>query len=151
MIRQRPSASPQERRRRYIWGIVRSAAFLAALIGVGLLIRRPAPLRVLSVTPARALDDLYQAVEPTDVFSPQDAFFVSVELQGYRPDMTLTARWRYEGEVITETELETADSGSGYAGFALRREALLWPAGEYSVEIVYQGRVLGEAAFRVTE
>jgi hypothetical protein len=126
-------------------------AFLVALVGVGLLIRRPAPLRVLSVTPTRALDDLYRAVEPTDTFSPQDTFFVSVELQGYRPDMTLVARWRYEGEVITETELETTDSGSGYAGFALRSEALPWPAGEYSVEIVYQERVLGSATFRVTE
>lgn len=129
---------------------------LAELLAMAALLAAcSSPLQVLSVTPATALDDLYQPVETTNVFGPQDTFFVSVQLRNYRPDMQVVARWRYEGQFITETTLVTGPLGDstkpyeGYAGFSLRNDNPPWPSGDYTVEIVYQDKVLGSAAFRV--
>lgn len=133
-----------------VWGIVRSVMFLAALVGLALWMnRRPAPPTVLSVMPATAFDDAFRPIEVVDAYGPEDTFFISVELEGYDSSMELIARWLYEGQLITETTLATADSGVGYAGFVLRTEYPPWPAGRYTVEIVYEGEVLGSAAFRV--
>lgn len=150
MTQRKSTADKQkERRKKQVWGIVRSLLFLGGLVAIALWMNRSRPPEVLSVLPATALDDQYQPLEVTDTFGPDDTFFVSVELRGYRSDMALSARWLYEGELITETTLETANTGEGYAGFVLVNEAPPWPQGKYRVEIVYQDDVLGSAAFTV--
>lgn len=138
---------------RHRWGIARSVAMLAALVVLSyFLARRSAAPEVLSVTPTRALDADYQPVEPVEVFAPGDTFHVAVELRGYRPGMDLRARWLYEGQVITETPLDTADAGDGYAGFSLSpQNPPQWPSGQYAVDIVYDDKVLSRAAFRVAD
>jgi hypothetical protein len=152
MNRQKKAADWAARRRgRQVRGIITSLVLLAALVAVTFMFRRIPALEVVSVVPATALDDRYRAVEAADVYGPGDTFFVSVQLKGYKPDMAISARWRYEGEVITETPLETVDAGEGYAGFALWNEASAWPVGRYMVEIVYQGESLASAAFSVQE
>lgn len=138
-----------ERRKRQRMGIARSVAFLVALVVLAVWMQqRPRPPEVLSVTPATALDDEFRPVEPTEVFGPEDTFFVSVELRNYQPG-TLGARWLYEGQVITEMMLDTTDTGDGYAGFVLRNDDPPWPTGQYTIEITYRGRVLESASFRV--
>jgi hypothetical protein len=146
----RVGPDPQVRRRRAIWGLLRSVLVFMALIGLGVwMALRPRPLRVTEVVPATALDDTYRPVETTDVFDPEDTFFVSVQLSGYRPDMELLARWKYQDNLITETTLNTDDVGEGYAGFSLINDNPPWGEGRYTVEIVYEDEVLGSAAFRV--
>ncbi len=142
----------RERAHRQRVGLVRSLALLAGLIAltVFLALRSRGP-QVVSVTMATALDEAYRPVAATDVYGPQDTFFASVELRGYRPEMTILARWRYEGQVIRETPLATQQAGDGYAGFVLINEGFPWPQGSWMVEIIYEGDVLGRAAFRVEE
>jgi hypothetical protein len=151
----RPSQAEREqaRQRRHWWGIARSVAMLAALVVLSIfLARRSAAPEVLSVTPAHALDAAYRPVEPAETFAPGDTFYVSVELRGYRTGMDLRARWLYEGQVITETPLDTPDAGDGYAGFSLSPEnPPEWPPGQYAVDIVYEDHVLNRAAFRVVD
>jgi hypothetical protein len=127
----------QARLRRHRWGIARSVAMLAALVVLSIfLARRSAAPEVLSVTPAQALDADYRPVE----------------LRGYRPGMDLRARWHYEGQVITETPLDTSTAGDGYAGFSLSpQNPPEWPPGQYAVDIVYDDHVLSRAAFRVAD
>lgn len=149
-IGQRSSA--QERTHRQRVGLIRSLLLLAGLVvlAVFLALRSRGP-QVVSVTVATALDDAYRPVAVTDVYGPQDTFFVSVELRGYRPEMEVIARWRYEGQVIRETPLSTQQAGDGYAGFVLTNEGFPWPEGAWTVEIVYEGEVLGQTTFRVEE
>jgi hypothetical protein len=153
--RTRPSQAEREqaRLRRHRWGIARSVAMLAALVVLSIfLARRSAAPEVLSVTPAQALDADYRPVEPVETYAPGDTFHVSVELRGYRPGMDLRARWHYEGQVITETPLDTSTAGDGYAGFSLSpQNPPQWPPGQYAVDIVYDDHVLSRAAFRVAD
>ncbi len=145
----RPPSAADARRRRNIRGIVTSLAILVGLAVVTLLFHRPTEPEVLSVTLATALDDLFRPIEATEHYDPDATFFASVRLRHYRSDMELWARWSYEGQLITETLLETSDSGEGYAGFALRNDDPPWPSGHYTLEVVYQDRVLGSADFQV--
>jgi hypothetical protein len=151
----RPSQAEREqaRLRRHRWGIARSVAMLAALVVLSIfLARRSAAPEVLSVTPAQALDADYRPVDPVETFAPGDTFYISVELRGYRPGMDLRARWHYEGQVITETPLDTSTAGDGYAGFSLSpQNPPEWPPGQYAVDIVYDDHVLSRAAFRVAD
>ncbi len=149
-VEERQAAYLEESRKKQMVGIIRSAAFLAVFVVLGVVLAlRSRPPRVTSVTLATALDDAYRPVDTTTVYAPEDTFFVSVQLQGFRQGMNLKARWRYDGGVIKETPLETDTSGDGYAGFVLRNDAPPWPDGPYSVEILYDGQVVGSAAFRV--
>jgi hypothetical protein len=138
-------------RRRYTMGIVRSVVMLVALIVLTVLLalrsNRP---EVLNVMPATALDDEMRPVERTSTYPPDaDAFFVSVELRGYAPDMPLAARWLHEGRLLIETPLSTDMTGEGFAGFVLRTDDPPWPVGGYEVEIVFRDSVLGSASFEV--
>jgi hypothetical protein len=147
---ERQAAYLEERRRRQIVGIIRSGAFLAVIVVLGVVLAmRSRPPQVVSVTLATALDDAYRPIETTTVYAPNDTFYASVQLRGYRQGMDLKARWRYDGTLIKETPLQTDTAGDGYAGFVLRNDAPPWPDGPYSVEIVYDGQVVGSAAFRV--
>jgi hypothetical protein len=149
-----------------MWGIARSLLMLVALTGlcvwmalrpgsssltdvVSTTVARLRPPRIIEVVPATALYDNYRPVEATDVFHPEDTFFVSVHLSDYRPDMELFARWKYQDRLITETTLKTDDVGEGYAGFSLINDNPPWSEGTYTVEIVYDGKVLDSANFRV--
>lgn len=143
---------PEARRRRALWGLVRSILVLVVLIALGVWIARQSwPPRVIEVVPAAALYDNYRPVEATHVFQPEETFFVSVQLSGFRPDMELFARWKYQGRLITETTLDTDYAGEGYAGFSLTNDDPPWPVGNYTVEIVYGDDVLGSAVFRVEQ
>lgn len=138
------------RRRSPIVGLLISLGMLLGLVVVAALLatQRSGP-SVLSITPAKSLDDAYHPIDPTDTFAPEDTFFVSVELDDYDNDSPLLARWYYEESFITETHLEFDYEGDVFAGFVLLNEDPPWPLGRYSVEIVYRERVLGSADFRV--
>jgi len=139
---------PDARRRRALWGLVRSILVLVVLIALGVWIAlRSRPPRVIEVVPATALYDNYRPVEATEVFRPDDTFFVSVKLSDFRPEMELSARWKYQDRPITETTLNTDYAGEGYAGFSLINDNPPWPVGNYSVEIVYGNEVLAAQLF----
>lgn len=145
--------TPEEQRRRQRSGILRSVALLAGLIvlTVWIALQRQQP-EVLSLTTARALDSDYQPVEPTTSYGPDDTFFISVELRGYRTGMNITALWRHQGEVIAETPLLAEAGEAGIAGFSLSPESPpRWPEGGYVVDIMYDGHVVGRTAFDVVE
>ncbi len=139
------------RRKRQVWGIVRSVVFLAIMIALALWISRSSGnIRVLSVTPATTLDSSFRPVKATDTYGPNDTFFVAVQLEGYHEGVPLRARWRYNGRVINETALSTAETGDGYAGFSPSRTQP-WAVGAYSVEIVSNDTILGAATFHVED
>jgi hypothetical protein len=118
---------------------------------------RARPPRVLSVVPATGLYDNYRPIEATDIFHPDDTFFVSVQMDDFRRGMELAARWSYQGQVITETTLDPnriaegdgKGEGKDFVGFLLMNDNPPWPVGDYTVEIIDGVEVLGSAEFRV--
>ncbi len=147
----RSDRSPEARRRRHWFGIIRSLIILAGLIVLAVVLaRQSARPEVLSLTPARALDGGFRPVEPVDTFSPGDTFFVSAELRGYSPDAALSARWLYEGEVIAETPIEPDDVADGYARLSLAPDDPAgWPPGGYVIDVLHENDLLSRAAFQV--
>ncbi|MBN1120460.1 MAG: hypothetical protein JXJ17_05240 [Anaerolineae bacterium] len=154
-----PNATPEERqaaleegrRKANRQGIIRSVIMLIFLTVIAVYMAiKPRDPQVLSITTAAALDDNYEAVDPTDTYAPGDTFFVSVEVIDFPQGADLTARWRYEGEVIRETVFESEVPGSGFVGFVLDSSEP-WPEARYSVEIMYEGEVLDSTQFWVRE
>lgn len=137
------------RRARRRFGVWRSVFFLAALTGLLIYFsqqnRRP---RITEVITATALDDQYRPIGATAVYAPEDTFYLSVEIDDYRVDHPVVARWKYEGQVITTTPLESELHGGIYAGFVLQ-SSVPWPEGRYRVDVLYDDQVLGGADFRV--
>lgn len=147
----RSQLTPGDRQRKQRMGLARSVAMLLGLVvlAVWFALADRSP-EVISMTMAKSLDANYKPIEPVSTFGPDDTFFVSVELRRYRAGEDLTALWRYEGQEIAQTPLSTDDSGSGYAGFSIAPEdPPQWPEGSYVVDIMYEGHVLGRAAFEV--
>lgn len=144
-----PTSQPPARRAGRRIGVWRSVSFLVALTALLIHIsqqnRGP---RIGDVITADALDDQYRPIGATEVYASDDTFYVSVEIDDYRADDPVAARWQYGGEVIATTPLEADLYGGIYAGFVLANEAL-WPEGRYRVDILYGEDVLGGADFRV--
>jgi hypothetical protein len=135
-------------RRSPLYGIVISLIVLAALIALALTMSGGDP-QVTHITTASALDDGFDPVSTTDTFQPRDTFFVSVNINNYRSDQDIRARWRLDGGKIGETSLEThGASGNITAGFSLSNPNP-WPAGRYTVEIVFGDKIIGTTSFRV--
>ncbi len=148
---ERQAALEEGRRRANRHGIVRSVVMLILLTVIAVYMAiRPRDPQILSITTAAALDDNYEAVDPTGTYAPGDTFFVSVEVIDFPQDAELTARWRYEGEVIRETVFESEVPGSGFIGFVLDSSEP-WPVANYSVEIVYEGKMIESTRFEVKE
>jgi hypothetical protein len=148
---ERMAALEEGRRKAQRQGIIRSVVMLILLTVLAVYMAlKPREPEVLSITTATALDENYQPVETTDTYSPEDTFFVSVEVIDFPPDAKLTARWRLEGDVIRETVFESEVPGSGFIGFVLDSSEP-WPVARYSVEIVYEGKMIESTQFEVKE
>jgi hypothetical protein len=148
---ERQAALEEGRRKANRQGIIRSVIMLILLTVLAVYMAlKPRDPEVVSIITATALDEDYQPVEETDTYQPDDTFAVSVQVVDFPPDAELTARWRLEGDVIRETVFESEFSGSGYIGFVLDSSEP-WPAARYSVEIVYEGKVLDSTQFWVKE
>ena len=148
---QSPEERATERQRRQRMGVMRSVVMLVAMIVLAVWVTRsPGGLEVRSMVTARALADDFSPVDPAAAYGPQDTFYLSADLRGYRPGMDLRARWLYDDQVIAETPLIVQNSGDGYAGFALSPDdPPEWPAGTYRVELLYDGKVLDFTEFEV--
>ena len=80
-------------------------------------------------------------------FAPSDTIYTSVVTEG-KARATLGARWIHEGAVLEQTEQRIAPEGKAVSEFHVFNPAG-WAPGEYRVEILLDGRVVGDRAFRV--
>jgi hypothetical protein len=143
--------SAEARRRKRTVGIARSLGMLAALIGLTVIFalqnRDP---QVVKIEMATALDALYRPLAVTDAYAPDQPFYASVQVRGYRGDAPLVARWRSPNMEPVLTPFEGDARGEGFVGFALSNE-VDWPEGAYFVDILYGDMVLATTEFRVED
>ena len=85
----------------------------------------------------------------TDNFRPTDTIYVSVVTTGSSASSTLTARFTYEdGQVVDESSQTISPTGSDATEFHISKPDG-WPAGEYQVEILLDGRSVEREEFEV--
>jgi hypothetical protein len=105
-------------------------------------------LAVSSVDLGKAIDAERRVVEGTDDFGTRDTIYASVATTGSGSG-TLTADWTFEdGQVVEHSEQSVAASGPAVTEFHIAKSTP-WPAGNYKVVIMLDGREVGSKDFEV--
>jgi hypothetical protein len=105
-------------------------------------------LKVRDIEVGRAIGPDKVVTAPTGAFGPTDTIYTSVVTEGKAPTATLSARWTYRGALLEQTEQRIAPSGTVVSEFHVFNPAG-WAPGDYRVEILLDGQVVGDRAFRV--
>jgi hypothetical protein len=105
-------------------------------------------LKLRDIELGRAIGPDKVVTAPTGAFTPADTIYTSVTTEGDAPAATLAARWSFRGELVEETEQRIAPKGTVVSEFHVSNPAG-WAPGEYRVEILLDGRVIGDRGFRV--
>jgi hypothetical protein len=104
-------------------------------------------LKVRDIEVGRSVGTDKLVTAPEGAFGPADTIYTSVVTEG-TARATLSARWTYQGAVLEETQQRIAPAGKAVSEFHVFNPAG-WAPGEYRVEILLDGHVVGDRAFRV--
>lgn len=111
----------------------------------------PAGVAVSSVTVGSAIGADKKVTVAADSFAPSDTMYVSVDTTG-RGTATLSARWTYrKGDkvaVVQEDSMTIDTSGPATHEFHVSKPDG-WPAGDYAVEVMLDGRSAGSKMLTV--
>ena len=105
-------------------------------------------LKVVEIAVGHAVGTDKRVSAPGGYFAPADTIYTSVVTDGDVPRATLSARWLRQGAVLQETEQEIAPTGTAVSEFHVFNPSG-WAPGDYRVEILIDGRVVGDLPFRV--
>ena len=115
---------------------------------------------VRSVTLAESLNENYQAVNPKTQFNPTDTIYVSVDVAGRPSTGSLTGKFYFGEQLISEATLDFSTVSQGlifsigedtYAGFNLS-PSQPWPVGtEYRFELYINESKSGDYPFEVVQ
>jgi len=108
--------------------------------------------QILEVALASEINEKYEPVNPTDVFGTTDSFYACIKLDYHLAGDNLTAKWYFgEDQLIDEVSLDLENYYlPGYNTFKIPGDASNpWPAGEYKVEIYFNGALYGTYDFEV--
>jgi hypothetical protein len=105
-------------------------------------------LKVIDIALGRAIGGDKRVTAPAGAFAASDTIYTSVVTEGQASRATLSARWMHEGAVLEETEQRIAPTGTVVSEFHVFNPAG-WTPGQYRVEILIDGRVVGDRTFRV--
>lgn len=115
---------------------------------------RPAPppaaaVEVTDVELGTSVGSDRRIVDATDTFRSTDTIYVSVLTRGSAARSELTARFTYEdGQLVDESTQTITPTGSDATEFHVSKPDG-WPAGDYEVEILLDGRSVEREEFRV--
>lgn len=121
---------------------------LAVAVALAMAACRPSePLRVTTLQLGRSLNPDNSVGAHTTRFKPDDTFYVSIlsDEPGYG---TITVRWRFGGQVVSETMREVSYQRGAATEFHLQNSGG-FPPGDYRVEILINGEPAGSRDFRV--
>lgn len=86
----------------------------------------------------------------TDVYTPEDTFYVSMEVYGLQVGTVIEARWYTGRDLIKSARIVSDKVGDYYAWFSLEPESR-WVPGRYRVAISINGQYKETVYFRVSE
>lgn len=108
-----------------------------------------APLAVDEVRLGNALGADRRVTTETDDFRPTETIYASVRTTGSAQNASLVARWTFEdGQVVSVDTQSIAPSGPETTEFQLSNPSG-WPAGDYKLTVLLDGREVGTKDFEV--
>jgi hypothetical protein len=127
---------------------MRAARTSAFVFGVVMAITacRPA-LHVSTLQLGRTLNSDSTVANITTRFKPDDGIYAAA-LTDQTGSSTITARWSYNGRVVSETPKKVAYKGQGATAFEFKN-AGEFPVGDYKVEILVDGQPVESREFKV--
>jgi hypothetical protein len=106
-------------------------------------------VRFVGADLGRAVGGDRSITDATHQFGPNDTIYVSVETDGSAAAATVAARWTYQdGQEVDRSETTIAPSGTEHTEFHVSNPDG-WPAGNYQVEIMLDGRTVETLDFAV--
>ncbi len=109
--------------------------------------RPSGPLRVTTIQTGRALNSDNSVGAHTTRFKPDDTMYVSVLNDGPGSG-TIAVRWRYAGRLVSEDTRNVSYRDSAATEFHIQNSGG-FPAGDYSVEILIDGKSFATRMLRV--
>lgn len=108
-----------------------------------------APLEVTTIQLGRSLNSDNSVAALTTSFKPDETLYVAV-LTAAPGSGSLTARWTYEGQRVSEETKEVSYRDQAATEFHIQTSGG-FPAGNYAVEILLDGESVGRRVFRVAD
>lgn len=110
-----------------------------------------APLAVDEIRLGNALGADRRVTTETDDFRPTETIYASVRTTGTADNANLVARWTFEdGQVVSADTQNIAPTGQAVTEFQLSNPAG-WPAGDYKLTLLLDGREVGTKDFEVAD
>jgi hypothetical protein len=106
-----------------------------------------APLALANIQTGRALNPDRSIASITTLFKPSETVYVSVQTTGSAPGQ-IGVKWMYQGRVIDEPVKRVDYDGPDSTEFHLQNSGG-FPEGDYSVEILIDGKTVGTRTFKV--
>jgi hypothetical protein len=123
---------------------------VASLVIAGLVVtacRPSGPLRVTTIQTGRSLNSDKSVGNHTTRFKPDDTMFASVLTDGPGSG-TIGVRWLYGGRVVNEETRDVSYRDHAATEFHIQNSSG-FPAGEYTVEILVDGKPFATRTLRV--
>ena len=105
------------------------------------------PLRITTLQLGKSLNPDNSVGTHTTRFKPDDTIYVSV-LADERGEGTVTARWLFSGQLVSEATKEVSYMQPSATEFHLQNSGG-FPTGQYRVDILINGQPAGSREFRV--
>ena len=105
------------------------------------------PLRVTTIQTGRSLNSDRSVGNHTTRFRPDDTMFVSVLTDGPGSG-TIGVRWRYAGRLVSEESKDVSYRDHAATEFHIQNSSG-FPNGEYSVEVLVDGKPFATRTLRV--
>jgi hypothetical protein len=118
---------------------------IAALVATGC--RPSEPLNVSTIQTGKSLNSDNSIGTHSASFRPRDTMFVSV-LTDARGSGTITVRWKLGGQAIHEVTREVSYNDQAATDFRFQT-ADGFPVGTYTIEVLLDGKPVGERTVRV--
>ncbi len=108
-----------------------------------------APLALANIQTGRALNPDRSIASITTLFKPNETVYVSVQTTGAAPGQ-IGVKWMFQGRVIDEPVKQVDYDGPASTEFHLQNSGG-FPEGDYSVEVLIDGKSVGARNFKVSD
>jgi hypothetical protein len=105
------------------------------------------PLELANIQTGRSLNPDRSIASITTLFKPAETIYVSVQTKAAGKG-TIGVRWKYQGRVIDEPSKQVDYSGPASTEFHMQNSGG-FPEGDYTVDILIDGKDVGTRNFRV--
>ena len=106
------------------------------------------PLKVTTIQLGRSLNSDDSVASHTTTFKPGETIYASV-INDVPGAGTVSARWVYAGQTVSQETKEVSFSREGATEFHLQHPSAGFPPGDYRVEFQVNSQPVGAREFRV--